>query len=206
VILTADIVAAIGSSGTGKGQFVKERLTKRGRRRVLVWSVLEATDQYAAFLGGQVVASIPDLVTAVKGKAKAVVYTPHGRVKLADQFNLFCRVAWECKGWVVVVEELSRVTRASYAPPAWQQLSTAGRHQGLTLIGTSQRPSQIDKDFLGNCTEIRCYRLNYEDDARAMSSVMREPWEAFMDLPDLHYRHRIIRDRKNVAGVQKIMA
>jgi hypothetical protein len=72
----------------------------------------------------------------------------------------------------VLVEELSRVTMPSWSPPAWRNLSTAGRHQGLKLIGTSQRPASIDKDFLGNCTEIRCYRVNYDRDAKVMADAL----------------------------------
>jgi len=72
----------------------------------------------------------------------------------------------------VLVEELSQVTMASWSPPAWRKLSTAGRHKGMKLIGTAQRPASIDKDFLGNCTEIRCYRVNYDNDAKVMADSL----------------------------------
>lgn len=200
---SASIIAVIGASGMGKGLYVKELLAKRGARKVLVWSILEPTDQYATLLKCQAVDSIPGLVKAVKAKAKAIVYAPARSIDLKKQFDLFCRVAWELKGWIIVVEELSRVTMASWAPPAWKDLSTAGRHQGLLLIATAQRPSQVDKDFFGNCTEVRCYRVNYENDAKAMGSFLREPWAQLLELPDQQYIHRLVADRKNVTGTQK---
>ncbi|UTV53231.1 hypothetical protein [Burkholderia arboris] len=198
----ARIIAVIGASGNGKGIYVKERLRK-WRGSILVWSVLERTDDYASVIGGERVDSITALVAAIKAGRKRIVFVPttgDGKAMKA-QFDRFCRIAWELRGWCVVVEELSRVTMPSWAPPAWKNLSTAGRHQGLEIIGTSQRPAQIDKDFLGNCSEIRCYGLVYPEDAKAMGGAMRIDPPELLDLPQFHYRHRDVRAKKNVAGV-----
>lgn len=175
---SADIIAVIGASGTGKSSFIKGELLKR-YKRLVIWSPLEATDNYAGFCGGVVITGrITAMVDAVKAGTKAIVYVPTGSDKeVKHQFDLFCRVVWTMPGATVLVEELSRVTMASWAPPAWKNLSTAGRHQGLRLIGTSQRPAQIDKDFLGNCTEIRCYRVNYDNDAKVMADALNLPME-----------------------------
>ncbi|KWF26607.1 hypothetical protein [Burkholderia pseudomultivorans] len=197
----ARIIAVIGASGNGKGVYVKERL-RRWRGPILVWSPLERTDDYAGVIGGKRVESVAELVAAIKRGETRVVLVPGGDAKaVKTTFDRFCRVAWELRGWCVVVEELSRVTMASWAPPAWKNLSTAGRHQGLEIIGTSQRPAQIDKDFLGNCSEIRCYGLVYPDDAKAMGGAMRIPPDELLDLPQFHYRHRDVRAKTNVSGV-----
>lgn len=203
----ADIIAVIGASGTGKSSYIKGELLKKFDR-LLVWSPLEKTDDYAGFCGGIVVTKITDLVAAVKAGEKAIVYWPKGSdAEIKTQFDRFCRIVWELEGTTVLVEELSRVTMASWAPPAWKNLSTAGRHQGLTIIGTSQRPAQIDKDFLGNCTEIRCYRVNYDTDAKTMADALglrttfppsgpggrpkaTKPVDLLRSLPNFHYFHK----------------
>lgn len=202
----AHIVAVIGASGTGKSSYIKGELLKR-QKKMLVWSPLERTDNYGAFLGGQVFTGrISDMVKAVKAGEKKLVYVPTGKdTDVKKQFDMFCRIAWELEGWGVLVEELSRVTMPSWAPPAWKNLSTAGRHQGLTIIGTSQRPAQIDKDFLGNCTEIRCYRVNYDADAKVMADALGlraeyqqgargaekvKPTDQIRDLPNFHFIHK----------------
>lgn len=174
----AKIIAVIGASGTGKSSYIKGELLVK-YSRLLIWSPLEKTDNYAAFCNGQVITGkITELVKAVKDGAKAIVYVPIGDDKaVKKQFDFFCRIVWELEGATVLVEELSRVTMPSWAPPAWKNLSTAGRHQGLTIIGTSQRPAQIDKDFLGNCTEVRCYRVNYDTDAKVMADALNLPTE-----------------------------
>jgi hypothetical protein len=188
--------------------YCRERLRRPSRGRpVLVWSPLEhpiGNDRYAELLGApRLEGSIPRLCDALTGGARAVVYVP-APAQLAEQFALFCKIARRLRGARVLVEELSHVTTASWAPPDWKALSTAGAHQGLELIGTAQRPTMIDKAFLGNCTEIRCYRLFYEEDARALGRALQRPWQEVMNLPDLHYIHRVIRERKTAAGVQKV--
>jgi hypothetical protein len=202
----ADIVAVIGASGTGKSSYIKGELLRKFKR-LLVWSPLEKTDQYAAFCGGTVTSKITEFIALVKAGTKAIVFVPVGNdAAIKKQFDLFCRVVWEVENCHCLVEELSRVTMASWSPPAWKNLSTAGRHQGITLIGVSQRPATIDKDFLGNCTEIRCYRVNYDNDAKVMAdslglekkwvpgpggrAVSVHPMKAIRTLPNFHFFHK----------------
>jgi hypothetical protein len=216
----ADIHGVMGASGTGKSSYIKRELLKK-YKRLIVWSPLEKTDQYAQFCGGTVTSKITELVALVKAKTKAIVYVPSGSgTDVKKQFDLFCRVVWELENTTVLVEELSHVTMPSWAPPAWKKLSTGGRHQGLTIIGVSQRPANIDKDFLGNCTEIRCYRMNYENDAVVMAKSLRleaafeageggqavkvKPEARVMDLPDFHYFHKN-RTEKYYRGVNKAL-
>ena len=136
--------AVIGASGTGKSSYIKGELL-RSYDRLLIWSPLEKTDKYAAFCKGVVImGKISEFVAHLKAGTRAIVYVPTGKdTDVNRQFDLFCRCVWEIEGAHVLVEELSRVTRASYAPPAWKNLSTAGRHQGLTIIGASQRPGEF---------------------------------------------------------------
>lgn len=198
---SAAIVAVVGASGNGKGIFIKAELRALPRRAaVLVWSPLEATDGYAAVIGGVCVDSVHALVEAVKAGQRRIVFVPSSGENRA-QFDRFCRVAWELEGWVIVVEELSRVTTPSWAPPAWKNLSTAGRHRGIRIYGAMQRPAQCDKDFLGNASEIRCYAVNWKSDVKTMADVMHEPPETIRNLPKFHFIHRVMETKTNRRGV-----
>lgn len=202
---SANITAVIGASGNGKGLFVKNEKIARWRGPIIVWSPLERTDQYARVIGGKAYASVAAMVTAIqKGERRVVLVPPRESKPMKVMFDRFCRVAWELEGWMVIVEELSRVTMPSWAPPAWKDLSTAGRHQGLNIIGTSQRPAQIDKDFLGNCSEVRCYGLVYGNDAKTMADVMAVTPEHLRNLQKFHYVHRYIAEKRNVSGVVSV--
>jgi hypothetical protein len=197
----ARIVGVVGASGTGKGCYIKTVILPACSGPAMVWSPLESSDNYAEILGVRATASIPELIEAWKARRSAVYQPPMNPKLITSRFDLFCRAVWHMTGAAVVVEELSRVTTASYAPPSWKNLSTAGRHQGLTLIGACQRPSQVDKDFFGNCTEIRCFRVNYENDAKTMAQVLRVKPGDLLELPDLHYIHRMLATRENSAGI-----
>lgn len=197
----ARIIAVVGASGTGKGRYIKTELLPHFTGQFMVWSPLERSDNYAAIFGVKPVYTLPDMIAAYKAGQSAVYVPPQNPKQVAAAFSLYCRAVWCMPGVVALVEELSRVTTPSYAPPAWRDLSTAGRHQGITLIGTCQRPAQVDKDFLGNATEIRCFRVNYENDARVMANVLQEKPAEMMQLPDFHYIHRNLSARTNTRGI-----
>jgi hypothetical protein len=190
--------------------YCKARLLVAHAGLTLVWSPLEKTDRYAVLLHAPTCSDIPRLVDLIQGGARAVVYAPPlaPAELIAKHFDFFCRVvaAEELRGVRVLIEELSRVTSASWAPPAWRNLSTAGAHAHLELIATAQQPSMIDKAFIGNATQIRCYRLVWEMDARRMAQVLRLPYAELMDLSRFHFRHRVVEDRVTVPGVQAIIA
>ena len=200
----ANITGVIGASQTGKGVYCKARLRTPTRGPVVIWSPLERTNDFAGFIHGVTVTGIPALVRELsRDPAARVVYVPAPE-KISLQFDYFCRVVAELNGARVVVDELSRVTSPSWAPYHWKNLSTAGAHDRLELIGTAQQPSMIDKAFLSNCTEIRCYRLVWEEDARRMASLLQVPWLDLANLPDFHYRHRVIRECRTELGIQEL--
>jgi hypothetical protein len=208
----ARIIAVVGKSGSGKGLCVKGEIIKQWRGAILVWSPLESTDDYTAVIRGIICASIEQVVSAIKKGHKRIVLEPGQNVPsgtkpenwLKTQFDRFCRISWELSGWMIVVEELSRVTQASWSPAAWKNICTAGRHRGLTVVGTCQRPAQVDKDFFGNCSEIRCYKVGFIADAKAMADVMFCDFREILSLERLHYIHRDVDDNQNRAGIAKI--
>lgn len=191
----ACVVGVVGSPLTGKGLFAHDWLTRSpGARHRLVWSPVEATDNYAGLLGCRPLSSIPALVDQLKAGSRAAVFFPSPeRDDMLRQFDHFCRVAWAVPGARVLVEELSRVTSASWSPPAWRNICTAGSHRGLEVMGTIQRAARADKDFFDACTELRVYRLNRSDDAMSMAAELpgdRAQLAAeIQGLPDRHYLH-----------------
>ena len=167
------IEAYIGASGSGKGVSIDRRLRELKAPRLLVW---DPRDEYGAH--APKVTSLAQLVAIVKragaGAFKAR-YVAGSTADLAEAFGLVCALAFEAGHLVLVAEELSDVTDASRAPPAWRRCVTQGRHRSLHIIGAAQRPALIDKTFLGNCTYIRCFTLRYRDDRSAMARALDVP-------------------------------
>ena len=207
----ADITGVIGASTTGKGLYVKRRISSSLPRRpglTLVWSPLEATDRYAALLAAPRVTTLTGLIGQVRathGAALAVVYAADlDSAHLEEEFAVFCQLAYR-RAARVVVEELSYVTTASHAPRPWSKLTTAGsHHQAIEILATAQRPTMIDKNFLGSCSQVRCYRLVFEDDAVRMGKILRVPADELMVLPNRKYFHRWIHEVRTEQGTEPL--
>ena len=172
------IIAAMGATGSGKSEYVKRELLSPAPRRLLVWD-LSPIDEYRSY-GAAV--TLSQLVAAGgaagKGGDVRLVFKPSDDdKKRAAEFNIFCTLAMRLGNLTMLVEELKFVTRPGYAPMPWAHCVLTGRKIGLRVIGTSQRPAHIDKDFLGNATIIRTGCLGYEDDEIAVAKALRVPVE-----------------------------
>ena len=163
----ADIRAVMGAPGTGKSHYVKAEMAKA--RRLLVWDL---EDEYTD-LEAVTVAQLPArLHQAGAGPFAVRVVASTDAAQRAAQFDLVCRTVMAIGKLLFVAEELRFVTTPSRAPAGWAGITLRGRKRGVRVIGTSQRPASIDKDFLGSATLIRCGALNYPEDRRAVAAVM----------------------------------
>lgn len=162
----ADIQAVLGASGTGKSHYVKGAIAKD--RRLLVWDI---EDEYPD-LPALSLSQLPQAFAGRKPCRAKFICSADGSTR-AREFDLFCRIAFAAGNLRLVAEELRFVTTASRAPDGWAAITLRGRKRGIRTIGTSQRPAQIDKDFLGNCTLIRCGALEYPEDRKAVAPILR---------------------------------
>lgn len=206
------IEAYIGMTGSGKGVSINRRLAEVQPARLLIWDPRSEYSKHA-----RAVTSLKQLVTDVT-KAGAggfrIRFVPGGSVKLEDAFGIVCRIAFAAGNLMFIAEELSDVTKPSWAPPAWKTINTQGRHRGLHVIGAAQRPALIDKNFFGNCTSVRVFMLGYDDDVKVMAKAVRAP-EATLDAlftnelddgagVDINYLQYTRRTRELVAGEIRI--
>lgn len=164
------IEAYIGVSGSGKGVSINRRLDEVNPSRLLIWDPRNEYPKHAQKYGNLV--DLVAHVKAAKGGPFAVRYVPSEWVDMEKAFATMCALAFSAGNLVFLAEELSDVTKPSYAPPAWKKVITQGRHQGLHVIGAAQRPALVDKNFFGNCTYIRCFSLRYAEDRRSMAASM----------------------------------
>lgn len=200
------IEAYIGASGSGKGVSINRRLAELAPARLLIW---DPRDEYAK--QAPAVRSLKALVAEFRKAGAGAIrvrYVPGSGLKLADAFGLVCALAFEAGELCFLAEELSDVTTPGFAPAPWRRITTQGRHRGLQVLGAAQRPSLIDKTFLGNCTRVRCFQLGYEADRRAMAKELDCADDALGllltdDTPSgvvIRYLQRDRRERTLIAG------
>ncbi|MFO0255639.1 MAG: hypothetical protein ACK52V_16130 [Betaproteobacteria bacterium] len=173
----AAILGFIGASGSGKSRSIRAHLERAKPRRLVLWDPM---DEYADLAQAQ-----PTLVATFASVARGVParYVPRGGMDTwAQQFGAFCAGAYQLGRMTVVIEELADVTQPAFAPPAWARCTRSGRHQGLVILAASQRPASIDKSFLGNCSRVRCFRLNWTGDVRVMAGILGTPPEELQRL------------------------
>lgn len=158
----ADIIAVFGGSGTGKSWRFRD-LTKKDKRLV-VWDSMAEYDDLTIIDGDM------KLLIALMSRRKRfrVSFRPDFE-RLDLQFKQFCAAVYAIGNMRVGVEELNEVTKPSYAPPKWKGVCSRGRHRGLQIVGMSQRPASVDKDFIGNATEIYSGRLPFAPDWKSLA-------------------------------------
>lgn len=195
---TARVVAAIGTTGSGKSLWLKQGLAAKMPARLLVW---DPQGEYSAF--GRTYVDRAALLADVRAaKSFAAIYQPGDRISLyAKRFAWFCRLAYALGRLSFVVEELADVTTPSRAPDAWSVITRKGRHKALSVYATTQRPASVDKDFFGQCTLVHCGRLTYAGDLATMSGVLGVSRDQIAGLGDLAYIERDIRTGERREGV-----
>lgn len=186
----AEIIAVMGASGSGKSAYIKGEIRRRKAKRLMIY---DPEGEYTAF--GRVVTSLADvhsvLMQADGGKPFKLVFKSHADpARAVKQFDMLCRLAFEAGDLLFVAEELADVTTPSRAPVGWSMMTRRGRKRGCEIIGASQRPANIDKNFLGNCTAVRSGRLLYEEDAKAVAKVLGIAHADLLALESLHYVSR----------------
>lgn len=180
----ADITLVVGSTGSGKTLWLMARLRAMAARRVLVW---DAMREYGSPFGAST-AWLVDVLNWVKvGDARLLAYHPNLARELERQFDVFCGIALMMRGCVLVAEELSMVTKAGYSPARWREVITTGRHLGLSVIGTTQRPALVDKTIFSNATVIRVGRLNAAGDKKTMADALDLPLDELRALRPLDW-------------------
>lgn len=193
----AHIWAFIAVSGHGKGLLMKAALRKIKPKRIIILDTKDENGEFA-----EMAHSLTDVARQSFKKEFKVRYRlqAHDMKGRKAEFEMLCKIASQAGNCVYLIEELGRYTTPSYAPPAWADCCNDGRHDGLHLIAASQFPAQLDKSFLGNCTEMWCGNLGVDVHRRVMASTMDITPEQIKQLPKFHFLH-FHRDNRTVTPV-----
>lgn len=198
----ASIAGIFGASGSGKSTLIKLELVAEDPPRLAIW---DPKREYKAF--GQSFDKLAELRRAMRrGRApfRVVFHPALSRKKMREQFDVFCSSVNEAANAWIVVDELADVTEPGWAPEGWEVVTRQGRHAGLVVRGASQRPAEVDKSFLGNCTDLAVFRLNAEGDIDRMAKLLGIDRASVAALPPLSYLFRNMRTGK-VTAIPRII-
>jgi hypothetical protein len=183
----------MAASGSGKGLWIKGKLRELRPRRLVVY---DYKDEYGEF-GGPLLVTLEGVRKAMlkAGPTGAAVIRfrskpgTNDKQKMAE-FGGLCRLVQAWQNCVFVAEELSNVTTPGWAPPAWREMTTGGRHEAVHIIGVAQNPALIDKTFLSNCTLIHVGPLRTFRHRQTVARDMDIPVEDLAALQKFHWIER----------------
>jgi hypothetical protein len=148
--------------------------------------------------------SAGEVLRAVKAAGKGpfhIVFWPRLNRKVDEaHFNAVCKIAMLARNTCVIADEIHTVTKPSWAPDGWSELVMMGRGYGVEIFGLSQRPASMDKDFLGNCSEVWTGRLAYAEDAKAVAKTLRTTPDEILNLTGFSFIHRNTLTGKTTKG------
>jgi hypothetical protein len=179
------VVAFFGARGQGKSTQAKQYLALHRPARLLIWDTM---NEYGAH--AERVESLSQILARARaGRMFGLRYVPPAGsdAQLAARFDAFCAIAYELGELLLLVEELQRVTKPSWAPPAWSDCTLRGRHRGLSIFGLSQRPASVDKNFFTNCSTVSSCRLNFSADVACIAGVLGVERDRIVALPRYRY-------------------
>jgi len=175
--LPAQHMLVTGGTGSGKTTLVRKEQTIAGAQIQLLWD--PDRSHYALHLPSQW-----QFLKAVREGIHS-----RQRVRLAltvdateENFEFFCQVVWAAccstRPMTVIVEELAEVTNPGKARLHWATLLNRGRKYGVRLVAISQRPQEIDKTTLTQCSTKVTGALDRHVDRQVMARELSTSPEA----------------------------
>lgn len=202
------VVGAFGARGVGKTAWLRQQLEREPC--LAIWDY--KPDPRMADWGKGFI-SMPGFIQALRAPRFCIRYMPnrhHSTFTVDQQFDLFCRAAYQRGRMAIFVDELPMVTRANKAPESWRECVNTGREyllkgkpgvHWLSIYVTAQRPNEVDKSLISNLDVVHTGRLAFANDALTMSKSIGVKPEVIMALPDLHYLEKSAKTPRHVAGV-----
>lgn len=147
-------IAAVGDTGTGK-TFLVSRLV-RLRNYVVILRTKPDDIRFDGF--------------RTHRKAKVLDDPSQSRILLVPEYKWQPREGaemleriWEQGGWTVVIDELWYVEKQLKLGAFVDRLLTQGRSKGISVIVGMQRPAQISRFAISQCTHLFSFRVEGRD-------------------------------------------
>jgi hypothetical protein len=132
--------------------------------------------QYSAKPRGWSDTSVVDYFRAARGADRFRVVI-HVREYFREQLELLCVLLRPVGNLTLCVDELGLFipSLGPSLPPAITSAMISGRHEGLSFVGTAQRPALVHVTARANAERIRWYRITERNDLESARDYMPRP-------------------------------
>lgn len=189
-------VNILGQPGCGK-TYLATKLIARCRRVIHYDTVAnvgsgERQNQLPGFTEICGLASLREFLCRFGGGRFRVLYRPglDRGVTARNEFDAVCKLVCLARNVVFSVDEVWRFCQPNFAPEPLCNIAFTGRHYGVTLVTTAQRPARVAKDLLAIASQHRIFRMPPSDIAGIQRhiSMPDELAARVLTLPDrVHY-------------------
>lgn len=160
------VVAVLGASGSGKTTYMRGLI--EGRDRVIL---MDPTRDKGFADWGVHVETFAELVDkATRAERFRVVWSAPPQTALSlDAASHLARQLEDC---TLAIDELHLYCTKQLIPPTFAYLCLVGRHEGVSIVGTTQRPALVHNNFLSQAQRWVVFRLMMEDDLDAVRKIV----------------------------------
>lgn len=103
------------------------------------------------------------------------------------EFSAALHALYEWGDLQIVVEEVQELTTAHGMPAMLKRCILTGRHQGLSLLFTTQRPGELHKTILSQCGHVFTGQLHDQNDVRYVAGFLGQDAQTLINLPPRHF-------------------
>lgn len=147
-------VAAVGDTGTGKTYLVA-RLVQL-RQYVVVFRTKPDDIRFPGFKTVRKAAALDDI------HSSRLLLVPTYSHQMREGYDMLERV-WEQGNWTVVIDELWYAEKRLKLSLEVERLLTQGRSKGISVIVGMQRPAQVSRFAISQCTHLFSFRVEGRD-------------------------------------------
>lgn len=201
-ILPTDCFTVVGSRGTGKS-YLARGLNKLFPRSVIIDPVKDWTD-------GEIVTSFKDFSELLIKKGKnndrefRIIFRFNPDEKnQSELFNHVLRLCYHFKNIQVVIDEVQLFTNPHGMPEYLKNLLFMGRHQGISVMAITQRPSQINKNILSQSAHVYVGQLHERNDLKAVGNFLNEDTNKLISLKKRNFIYFSPENGKKLISTEK---
>jgi hypothetical protein len=147
-------IAAVGDTGTGKTYLVSRLVAMR--EYVVVLRTKPDDIRFEGFRRVKRADAMDDVYQS------RILLVPDHSKQVKEAYAMLDRV-WEQGGWTVVIDELWYVEKLLKLGPWVERLLTQGRSKKISVVVGMQRPAQISRFAISQCTHLFTFRVEGRD-------------------------------------------
>lgn len=147
-------IATVGDTGTGKSYLISKLVELR--KYVIIIRTKPDDIKFPGFTKARKASAMDALYDT------RILLTPQHSYQMRETYNALER-AWQQGGWTIVIDEGWYVEKILRLGPLVERLLTQGRSKKISVIVGMQRPAQISRFVISQCTHLFTFRVEGRD-------------------------------------------